>query len=83
MVIRNTVNETLLNIPWDISLKGGLLLIIKGTSGIIPALAGGAEITVRSGTIFGIGKVTLTMIAGDATRTATGFVLGPFLLGVQ
>jgi len=83
MVIRNTINETLLNIPWDISLKGGLLLIIKGTSGIIPALAGGAEITVRSGTIFGIGKVTLTITVGDATRTATGFVLGPFLLGIQ
>ena len=83
MVVRNTINDTIENIPWDISLKGGLLLIIKGTGGVIPTLAGGAETTVRSGMIAGIGKVTITITVGDATKVATGFVLGPFLLGVK
>jgi hypothetical protein len=83
MVVRNRINETLSNVAWEVSLKGGLLLYAIDTGGIIPTIASGAETTVRSGMIAGIGKVTLTMTVGDATMTATGFMLGPFLIGVK
>jgi len=33
--------------------------------------------------LYGIGRTTITVTAGDATKQATGFILGPLVLNVQ
>ena len=77
------MNEQLTNILWSLSLKNGLILVAKQMGGKIVELAGEQQTTVRSGIIIGFGRVDITFVVGDATKTGSGFMLGPLLLGVQ
>ena len=82
-VITNTGSETLTDVPWSIDLDGGLILTGSHSEGVISELAPGATKTIRQSTLCGIGNTVITVTAGDATKTATGFVLGPLVLGVE
>ncbi|MBC7080826.1 MAG: exo-alpha-sialidase [Thermoplasmatales archaeon] len=71
------------NVAWSIDLEGGLIILGKHAEGTIPTLAPGASTTISSGLVLGFGKTTIKVNAGGAVRTASGFVLGPFVLGVS
>jgi len=60
---------------------GGLLgLINVQSTGTIDTLAIGADDTVKTDKmIFGFGKISITATTGEATLTAQGVVLGPFI----
>ena len=83
VVITNTGSETLTDVNWSIDLEGGLILAGEHTDGVISELAPGATKTIRQSTLYGIGRTTITVTAGDATKQATGFILGPLVLGVK
>jgi hypothetical protein len=68
---------------WSIDLDGGLIFAGEHTEGVIPELAPGATVTIRQTTLYGIGNTVITVTAGDATKQATGFILGPLVLNVQ
>jgi hypothetical protein len=75
-------------IQWNFTLTGGLILLGKTKSDTITSLAPGASATAKDTLIFGFGKtniqVEVTCAEGiSATRTASGFVLLFFALGVQ
>ena len=53
------------------------------TEGLIDELAPDATTTIRQSTLYGIGRTTITVTVGDATKQATGFILGPLVLGVE
>jgi len=82
--IKATINNTLDEpIDWsiDVNVSGfGFIFIGGHANGTIPA---GTEETVSSGLIFGIGKIDIVVTADDVTKEATGFLLGPFVLGVK
>jgi len=82
-VITNTGSETLTDVPWSIDLDGGLILAGEHTEGVIDELAPGATKTIRQTILYGIGMTTITVTAGDVSKQATGFVLGPLVLGVE
>jgi len=71
------------NVPWSIELSGGLILMGGKKEGTIPSLAPGESTTIKSGLILGIGKTTITATVGGTSITASGFLLGPFVLGVK
>jgi hypothetical protein len=71
------------NVAWSIDLEGGLIILGKHAEGTIPTLAPGASTTISSGFVLGFGKTTIKVNAGGAGKTASGFVLGPFVLGVS
>jgi len=82
--IKATINNTLDEpVDWsiDVNVSGfGFILIGGHANGTIPA---GTEETVSSGLLFGIGKIDIVVTADDVTKEATGFLLGPFVLGVK
>ncbi|HIG99954.1 MAG TPA: hypothetical protein HA258_05175 [Thermoplasmata archaeon] len=78
----------LTHINWSITLDGGLILAGKTTTGTIPGLENGGERTIKPSLVLGFGKTTILVSATseegiNANTTASGFVLGPFILGVK
>ena len=70
------------DISWSIELSG-LVFVGSKKEGNISSLGPGESETISSGFIFGIGPTTITVNAGGTTKTASGFVLGPLVLGVK
>ncbi len=77
--ISNTGDAPAENLPWSISLEG-LVIVGSYKEGIIPSLQPGQSVIVKSGLVLGFGKVTITVTAGSTSATATGFLIGPFVL---
>ena len=80
--ISNTGSEAAENVDWSIDLSG-LVFLGKHAEGTIPSLAPGESTTVSPGFVLGIGPTTVTVTAGGVTKTASGFVLGPLVLGLS
>lgn len=78
-VIKNTgtVNAT---VTWKINLTGGLILLGAHKTDSV-AIAVGKTATVKD-IVFGFGKTTITVTAGDASKTATGTVFLVLVLKV-
>jgi uncharacterized membrane protein len=81
-VIKNTGSSTITNIQWKIKLTGGLIFIGQLQSEIIGSLAAGASTTVKD-LVFGFGKPSIDVTAGDAQKTVTGTAFLFFVLGVK
>jgi len=81
-VIKNSGTADAINVPWSIDLAGGLILVGSHAEGEISSLSPGDSETVKVGFVLGLGKATITVIAGGATQTAEGTVLGPFVIGL-
>lgn len=81
IIISNTGVTERFKIPWNITLRGGHLLIGKeGKSGTILQLNAGAEVTERL-MVFGFGKITISVAAGTVETNATARVILFFVLG--
>jgi len=83
VTIANNGNAPAKNVAWSIDLEGGLILLGKHKEGTISEIQPGTSTTVSTGLVLGIGKVNIKARAGEASATASGFVLGPFVLGVS
>jgi len=79
--VTNTGTEDASAIDWTISLSGPVF-VGKEASGTIDSLPAGGETTIGTGLVFGIGPTTITVTASGATKTASGLVLGPLVLGL-
>ena len=82
-VVTNTGGDTLTDLDWAIGFDGGLILAGEHSEGLIDELGPGASKTIRQSTLYGIGRTTITVIVGGASEQATGFILGPLVLGVE
>jgi len=80
--VTNSGTEDASSVDWSIQLSG-LIFVGKEATGTIDTLAAGSETTISTGLVFGIGPTTITVTAGGASKTASGFVLGPLVLGVK
>jgi hypothetical protein len=70
-------------VPWEITVKGGILgMINKTKSGLIDFLAGGAK-SVSTGMFLGLGSITITVKLGFLETTKSAKVLGPFVYRVK
>jgi hypothetical protein len=86
--ITNNGPIDLTHINWSITLDGGLILAGKSTTGAMPGLENGGERIVKPSFVLGFGKTSILVSATSdegviADVNATGFVLGPFVLGVK
>jgi hypothetical protein len=83
--ILNSGEDPVYNIPWSISIHGGMFGFINISSqGILDFLGVGNTTTVQSQpALFGLGRITITMKLKYAeTWNGTGLVVGPFILRV-
>lgn len=70
-------------VPWEITVTGGIFGLINVTkNGTIDILATETQ-TVTTGLFLGLGPISITATVAIKEKTATAFVLGPFVLGVK
>jgi hypothetical protein len=81
--VENTGTADAENVPWSITIEGGLMLIGAETIGEIPTLAVDSSEDITTGLILGFGQVDITVTAGESQQTASGTVILPFVLGVE
>ena len=81
-ILSNEGSEAAENLAWSVDLSG-LVFIGKHAEGTIDTLNPGDSVKVGPALVFGIGPTTITVSAGGTTKTASGFVLGPLVLGVS
>jgi len=80
--ISNIGNAPAENLPWSIKLEDGFIL--AGTqSGDTIDIAAGETKTIKSDFIFGFGRTSINVIAGDATKSTNGLIIGPFILSTK
>jgi hypothetical protein len=84
MEVKNIGTGAASNVPWTISVKGGILGRINvTTSDVIASLsAGGAQTVQTNKFIFGFGTITIQLTAGAATASKTGKVLLILVRGI-
>jgi hypothetical protein len=78
--ITNTGAGEAVDVPWSISLDGGLVLLGRQTTGTIAKIQPGFSPQVKSDFILGVGMVTVLVSADVAEETVSAFVLGPLVL---
>lgn len=86
--VKNTGLGDATNIVWNITLDGKLVFLGKSSSGTIASMTPAGEEIIQAGFILGFGKTNIVVTATcnegkTAEKTASGFVLGPFILGVK
>jgi len=82
VIIRNTADAMCTDIPWSISLDGGIQLRANATSGYISQILGGSS-TLKRLPVLGFGTVTITVAVDTVVVMKKGFVLLPFVVGVS
>jgi hypothetical protein len=81
-VIKNEGDASASMVPWSINLTGGILLKGRTKTGSILQLGIGETHTITS-SVLGLGRVTITVSAGNAQKQATGFIFLFFALKVK
>jgi|GEM_PF-4332004 len=87
-VVKNNGTAEATKVSWDITLDGTLIFIGKSSGGVETSIAEGTQTSIKTGFVFGIGKTTIKVSATcdegkTAEKTASAFVLGPFVLHVS
>ena len=80
--VTNTGTTTYTDVPWSISLQGGLLLSANHSSGSFLQLPSGFEATKKL-PVLGIGKTTIVVSVDGVTISTPAFVFFIFVLGVS
>lgn len=80
--LKNIGTTTVTDIDWNIQVYGGILGRVEGfTQGNIESLAAGEQTSIiMDKTLFGLGAITVSINVNIGTRTAKGFILGPFII---
>ena len=86
--VKNTGAGAATNVEWTISLDGKLVFVGKSSAGTFTTIAPAGDEAIKAGFILGFGKTNIVVSATcdegvTAEATASGFVLGPFVLGVK
>jgi len=82
VVLYNNGTATAYVTSWSIDVEGSIILRGESGNDILSELVAGESETIRH-RVFGLGSVTITVTAGDATKQATAFVLGSLVLRVE
>jgi hypothetical protein len=80
--IKNTGSVGYTDVPWSISLQGGLLLKVNQTQGLILSLPAWSS-TTKTLPVLGFGRTMVTVTVDVTTVQKKAFVLFFFVLGVS
>ncbi len=87
-LVKNTGQGVATNVEWTITVDGKLIFFGKSSTGTIATITAGGQEPIKSDFILGIGKTNIVVSATcnegeSAEATRSGFILGPFVLGVK
>jgi hypothetical protein len=77
------------NVEWSIGVTGGILkMVSKTATGIAPTLAVGTSTPISLRPFIGLGKIAIIITAKaqnalEVSATKSGFLLGPFIVGIR
>ena len=77
--ICNYGNTTFYMINWTITIDAPLIIMGVSTTGSISEIGPGECVSIRTGFIFGFGKITITIQIDDIIASASGYFIGPFV----
>ena len=85
IVFKNTGTIGCENILWDVYLSDGFCVLKQNASGFISRLSPGEQVTVKTGILPGLGKVTIDVSFGKGAWIwdVTAFLLGPLMFLVD
>ena len=86
--IFNAGTTVVTSLNWSMNVSGGLVLLGKIKSGVIPSLPAGNSTLIVDKPVFGFGRITITVtvkgpIGEPVTKTASGFLLLFVVVGVK
>jgi outer membrane protein assembly factor BamB len=81
--IKNNGTAAATNVSWWINVSGGIIVTRSHFSGKINELVVNGTQTIKSSGLWGIGSIVITVQVDDKHKDATGFLLGPLVLGVK
>jgi len=81
-VIKNIGAAETTNVNWTIKLDG-LVLFGREKTGTFEKIMPGSGATAKTGFIFGLGPVNITVTAYEAEKTVSALLIGPFVLNVE
>lgn len=82
IIFKNTGNEDLLRVPWNITLDGRFILTSKTKEGLFPEIKAGEEKSIRMN-FFGLGSVRIYVHVQETLTNATGFMVFFFVVGIR
>ena len=82
VTISNIGNAPAEDLPWSIDLVDGSILLGPQSGGTIDIGVGESK-TVKSDFVFGFGRTSINIVAGDAAKSTSGLVIGPFILATK
>jgi len=82
LTVTNNGTTPITNLPWTIQLTGKHLFKGMSTNGTIANLDAGKATTVMD-SVFGFGRITITVNVGGVQKSFKGFVLLFFVIGVK
>ncbi len=79
--VSNTGSAPAENVDWSIEFSGPVF-VGGTTTGTIDVLPAGESKDISTGLVVGVGPTTISIEAGGATKSMSGFILGPLVLGL-
>ena len=80
--IKNIGAAEAINVEWTIKLEG-FVLFGREKTGTFEKIVPGFGPSAKTGFVFGLGPVQITVTADEAEKTANALLVGPFVLNVE
>ena len=80
-VIRNIGAAKATDVEWTIKLDG-FVLFGKEKTGTFEEILPGSGLSAKTGLVFGLGNIKITVTVDEAEKTADALLIGPFVLNV-
>jgi hypothetical protein len=81
--IKNVGAGAATEVNWSIAVQGSLVLLGRTTTGSFDKILPGFAPKAKTGFVFGLGGIDIIVTVGEQEKTASGLLLGPFLLNVD
>lgn len=78
--IKNVGTSDADNVDWSISLDGNFVFYGEEITGSFDVVEADDKLRAKTGFVFGLGRVSITVTADEDEKTAKGLMFGPFVL---
>lgn len=81
-ILTNSGSSDINNVDWSITVDGNVFMG-SATGGTVDSIPAEGSVKIHSDLVFGFGPVDINVTASVKSASATGYVIGPFVIGVS
>jgi hypothetical protein len=79
--VKNIDSADATNVEWSINVQGGVLKLLNVINNGTVTIPMGNQVDLKmTSSIFGLGKIQITVMVSEATKVFNGFIFGPFII---